>query len=82
MVIVEFYGIYRLNYKLKSVEIEAKTVMDLLKKLEQNYGVYTAKELKNSIIIVNDVNFVKLKKYRTPLKNGDKILIMSPASGG
>ena len=44
--------------------------------------VYSVKELKNAIIYVNDVNFIKLKKYRTKLADGDKVLIMSPASGG
>ena len=54
MVNVEFFGLYRLNYK----------------------------KLKHSIVIVNDVNINDLKKYRTKLREGDKVLIMSPASGG
>ena len=81
MVKVEFFGLYRLNYKMKECEIDAD-VMDLFKKLNEAYPVYSVKDLKNSIVIVNDVNFNNLKKYKTKLRDGDRVLIMSPASGG
>ncbi len=82
MIKVEFFGLYRLNYGLKECSVEAASVKELFKKLYEMNPVYTVKELKNSIVFVNDVNFLKLKKYKTPLKDGDKVLIMSPASGG
>lgn len=82
MVKVEFFGLYRLEYGMSDCEIEAATINELLAILEKDYKKYTAKELKNSIIIVNDVNFLKLNKYKTKLADGDTVLIMSPASGG
>lgn len=82
MVSVEFFGLYRLNYKMKKCEIDAATVTELFTRLNEMNPVYSVKELKNSIVIVNDVNFNELKKYRTKLNDGDKVLIMSPASGG
>ena len=82
MVTVAFLGLYRLNYHMKSVQVEASTVKELFKKLYEINPFYTVKELKHSIVIINDVNFNDLKKYRTPLKDGDHVLIMSPASGG
>lgn len=82
MVKVEFFGLYRLNYKMAEWEVDAKTVMDMLKKLASEFPVYTVKELKNSVIMVNGVSFLKLKKYRTKLNPGDNVFIMSPASGG
>lgn len=82
MVNVEFFGLYRLSYKMKQCDVDADNVMDLFAKLYEMNPVYTVKELKNSIVIINDVNFNELKKYRTKLHDGDKILIMSPASGG
>ena len=82
MVKVEFFGLYRLNYKMKECEIDAADVMDLFKKLNEAYPVYSVKDLKNSIVIVNDVDFNNLKKYKTKLRDGDRVLIMSPASGG
>lgn len=82
MVKVEFFGLYRLNYKMKECEIDAADIMELFRKLNEMNPVYSVRDLKNSIVIVNDVNFNELKKYRTKLNNGDKVLIMSPASGG
>lgn len=64
MVKVEFFGLYRLNYKMKECEIDAADVMDLFKKLNEAYPVYSVKDLKNSIVIVNDVNFNNLKNTR------------------
>ncbi len=82
MVKVEFFGLYRLNYKMKECEIDAADIMELFRKLNEMNPVYSVRDLKNSIVIVNDVNFNELKKYRTKLNDGDKVLIMSPASGG
>ena len=82
MVNVEFFGLYRLSYGIQQCSLESKNVKELFKKLYEMNPVYTVKELKNAIIYVNDVNFIKLKKYRTKLADGDKVLIMSPASGG
>lgn len=82
MVLVEFFGMYRLNYHMKTLETEADSVKDLFKKIYEINPYYSIKELRHSIVIVNDVNINDLKKYRTPLKDGDHVLIMSPASGG
>jgi molybdopterin converting factor small subunit len=82
MIKVEFFGLYRLNYDMSYWEVEASCISDLLKKLAKEFPIYTYKELKNSVIMVNDVNFLKLKKYKTELKDGDSVFIMSPASGG
>ncbi|NCA67383.1 MAG: hypothetical protein EOM87_04905 [Clostridia bacterium] len=82
MVTVEFFGLYRLEYGIAAVELEVKNIEELFTQLEEKYKKYSAKELRNSIVIINDVNFMKLKKYKTKLKDGDNVLIMSPASGG
>ncbi len=82
MVLVEFFGMYRLNYHIKTIELEADSVKDLFQKIHDINPYYSVKELRHSIVIVNDVNINELKRYRTPLKDGDHVLIMSPASGG
>ena len=82
MITVELFGLYRLKYQMKDVRLEASSVKELFEKLYELNPAYTVKELRNSIVIVNDVNFNDLKKYRTKLKDGDHVLIMSPASGG
>jgi molybdopterin converting factor small subunit len=82
MVRVEFFGLYRLSYNMSYWEVDATDIKELLKTLCKKFPIYTYKELKNSVIMVNNVNFLKLKKYKTKLKKGDSVFIMSPASGG
>lgn len=82
MVKVEFFGLYRLDYGIAECEINADSIDELFCKLEKLNPKYSAKDLRDSIVIVNDVNIIKLRKYKTKLKDGDTVLIMSPASGG
>lgn len=82
MVKVEFFGLYRLNYKMSGCEIDANCIIDLLTKLNELNPYYSIKELKDSIILLNGKNIMDLKKFRTKLNDGDLVLIMSPASGG
>lgn len=82
MATVEFFGLYRLDFGVAAIETEASSIEELLEQLEKRFKVHTAKDLRNSIIIVNDVSFLKLKKYKTRLEKGDRVFIMSPASGG
>ncbi len=82
MVKVEFFGLYRLEFGTACCEMNVASIGELLEALEKQYNKYSAKYLRNSIIIVNEVNFMKLNKFRTKLKDGDTVLIMSPASGG
>jgi len=82
MVKVEFFGLYRLDLGVAEVRVEAESIKEVFEKIEKKYNKYTAEELKNSIVLVNGINFLKLKKSRTKLKAGDTVFIMSPASGG
>ncbi|MDD4120097.1 MAG: MoaD/ThiS family protein [Clostridia bacterium] len=82
MIKIEFFGLYRLNYKMSSWETEAADVNNLLKKLSEYNSFYSYKQLKDSIILVNGKNIMDLNRFRTRLKEGDNVLIMSPASGG
>ncbi|HOO22459.1 MAG TPA: MoaD/ThiS family protein [Clostridia bacterium] len=82
MIKVEFFGLYRLSYKMKEWTTDASTVEEVIEKLAAEYPVYSVKELKNSVIMVNGTNFLKLRKFKTELKDGDTVFVMSPASGG
>ncbi len=82
MVKVEFFGLYRLDFGVPGIETDAGSIEELLEHLEHRFKIHSAKDLHDSIIIVNDVSFLKLKKFKTKLKEGDTVLIMSPASGG
>ena len=67
---------------MSSWETEASDINNLLEKLSKYNSFYSYKQLKDSIILVNGKNIMDLNRFRTRLKDGDIVLIMSPASGG
>ena len=81
MVTVKLFGAARINFHDKAVEMDAVNVKDVLNKLAEKYGV-SVKDLKQYVYFVNDVNIDKLKMYRTPLCDGDVVMVISLGSGG
>lgn len=81
MVTVKLFGAARINFKDKAVELDASNVKEVLEKLSEKYGA-SIKDLKQFVYFVNDVNIDKLKMYRTPLKDGDVVMVISLGSGG
>jgi molybdopterin synthase sulfur carrier subunit len=73
MVVVEFLG----PIGKDPLEVEAKSLKELKEILNQDK---TLKEwLKNSAVAVNDTIVSSLD---TPLKDGDKVVILPPVCGG
>lgn len=82
MVKVKFFGLLRLDLKIKEIEVEASTVNQMLEKLSEQIPSMTAKDFKGYLIYVNGTPINKLKNFRTKLKDGDEVVMMNPASGG
>lgn len=81
MVKVKFFGTARVLLKDKEMEGDFKNVGDMIDAIISKYNV-TKKDMKQYFIYVNEVNISKLKKYKTELKDGDVVMLLSPASGG
>lgn len=81
MVKVYLYGTARVQFKEKMIELDVKSVKELLEKVAERYNV-KVKDVKQHLIFVNEVNILSLKRYRTELKDGDIVYLLSPASGG
>lgn len=81
MVKIKFFGLLRLDIKLKEIEVEAASVKELLSAVAGRTG-FTVKELKGYLIYVNGTLSTKLRGYRTRLNDGDVVIMMNPASGG
>lgn len=81
MVTVKLFGAARINFKDKQVELDASTVKEVLEKLAAKYGA-PVKDFKQFVYFVNDVNIDKLKMYKTPLSDGDVVMVISLGSGG
>lgn len=64
------------------MQLQANSIKELLKAMSNQIEGMTYNELKQHVIFVNGKNITELKMYRTKLKDGDKVLFMSPVSGG
>ncbi len=81
MINVKFFGLYRQKTDTFAYELKAERLDALLKYLETVSGI-PLNELKKGVIFVNKTPIENLKGFKTPLKAGDEVAILSPASGG
>ena len=81
MVTVRLFGAARVNYKDREVQIEASTVKELVDKLIEKYNS-NIKSWRQFMYYVNDVSIEDLKLYKTPLKDGDVVMVVSLGTGG
>lgn len=82
MITVSLYGLYRLQAKEARYELgDARDVRELLQYLEAAAGI-PCKELKKAVIFVNGTPIDKTGMFRTKLHGGDRVSVLSPASGG
>jgi molybdopterin converting factor small subunit len=82
MITVRLYGLFRLEsekpvYQFEPVQ-DVAAVLSLLAK-ESRLGL---KDWKKAVIYVNGTAIDKLSMFRTQLKDGDVLSVLSPASGG
>ena len=82
MIKVRFFGFIRSQAGLSSIEISANTVDEALKQISNKCENIKLSTLKNSLIFVNSVDIGNLRMFKTPLKEGDEVMILSPTAGG
>ncbi len=84
-------NIFQLRIKKSSIIYEGNTVGDIITKFVKEYKEKLDNELlsinkkkldKRMVIILNGRNIEYLNKYKTELKEGDKIHISVPLAGG
>lgn len=79
---VKLYGIYSTKVENNQLIIEAKNIEELLLKLSQLEPNLNIKELRRSIIFVNNKNITELSMFKTKIEHNDNISILSPIAGG
>lgn len=82
MIRVRFFGFIRSQTGVSSMDIDVGTVDDALRLISSEYDNIRLDMLKNSLIFVNSVNITELRMFKTILKDGDEVMILSPAAGG
>ena len=83
-VTVKFFTTLRKAAGTNEVQIEAKSVGELIKKLKKQFrsNEKFLKQLRISNLIVNNTNVNFLKGRATKLSNGDVITLFPPLGGG
>lgn len=79
---VKFFGVMRLDIGIAELDIDADNIHTLLKIIADTTDKFTIDDLKNSIIFVDGVNIMDIKKYKTKLNNSSEVLFLSPVGGG
>ena len=84
MVNVKLFGTFRLDTRLKTLEVEASSVRELfplilneVKRLDPKTDI-TEKDLKGCIVCING----KQAKLRSKLSDGDEVCLMPAVAGG
>lgn len=84
MVHIELFGLFRLDTGIKELDAEVSSVKELYpillkkaKEINPNTTI-TSKDIDGCIIVVNGVQTKKSAR----LKDGDKVMLMSPVCGG
>lgn len=82
MVKVRYFGTARTKFGTPSDEFEVGSVNELAEALNNKYPKYAVKDLRNFLYYVNGEPIASLKMFKTPLKDGDEVAMLSPVSGG
>lgn len=82
MVKVQYYGLVRQLTKVKEEAISAQQVSQVIKEIGKRHGKEALREAKRSFILVNGENAALNKGYKTSLKSGDLVQIMTVTGGG
>ena len=79
-VTVKLFGVYRMDTHIASLALQADRLDDLLDALnretEENKSSLS---FRDATVFINGTN---CKKKRQPLRDGDEVWLLSPASGG
>jgi len=82
MITVKLYGLFRLETEKPVYQFEkVKDVGGVLELLTKESKL-PLDDWKRAVVYVNGVAIDKLSMFRTKLKKGDTVSILSPASGG
>lgn len=82
MVKVEFFGSFRLNFKIAEINIEAKSIKEMLDIISKKFPNVSKQEIYSATLFVNDKEVKSIFRNFMKLKDGDKVLMLYPSSGG
>ena len=82
MVTVKFFSHLRRSLGTPEVQLDAKTIADLLQQLTSQFGPAFTDKISSCKVYVNGSNVGLKKGKRTKLADGDEVVVLPPVAGG
>lgn len=82
MINIEFFGNYRLSFGISELQLEAKTIKEMLNYISERFPSMSKNEISNATIFVNDKAVQGVFRNRYKFNDGDKVLMLYPSCGG
>jgi molybdopterin converting factor small subunit len=85
MIKVRVFGPLRETLGIGSLRVDASqagTVNELLTVVSKMTGAAKPSELQKASIFVNGTNIISLKLFKTTVRPGDEVVLLSPVGGG
>lgn len=82
MITVKFFGLMSVDNNIRKIEVKEGNIKEVLTEvMSLNPGI-TEKQLKQSIMIINNKRVNGRKRLSMELQAGDELVFLNPPSGG
>ena len=82
MITVKFFGLISVDYNIRQLQVKAGTVRQVLKEIRHSCPNISEEQLLQVVMFINKQHISGNKRLSVVLKEGDELVLISPASGG
>jgi len=82
MITVKFFGLMSVDNDIRKVEVKEGNIKEVIAEVIRLHPGITEKQLKQSIMILNNKRVNGRKGLSIELKAGDELVFLNPPSGG
>ena len=82
MITVKFFGLISVDYNIRQLHVKAGTVRQVLKEIRHSCPDISEEQLLQVVMFINKQHISGNKRLSVVLKEGDELVLISPASGG
>ena len=82
MITVKFFGLISVDCNIRQLHVKAGTVRQVLKEIRHSCPNISEEQLLQVIMFINKQHISGNKRLSVVLKEGDELVLISPASGG
>lgn len=82
MITVKFFGLISVENNVRQLYAKAGKVYQVLNEIRQQCPNISEEQLKKAILVINNELVTNNKRFSIILKDGDELVLITPASGG